>query len=694
MANKVLKTSVKLDTKQAERSLDALEKKIRSVQDAIDKQNKVINNVNKTTNKLTTANRKLVNTNNKLASSANKAASAHRKQASSMGILTKQVHRLASAYLGIMGARAVVNASDTITHAENRFNNLPGGNPKTTQSTMNKMFTSSQGARTDYAGMMNNVSKSMTLASKAFGGDIDNAIRFQEIMAKSYTLGGASQGEQHSSMYQMIQGLGSGILQGDELRSVREGAPLAYKAIEEFAQGIYGAEENLKDLASQGKITSDIVVAAIMASGEDVDKRFEETAMTFDQAFTMIKNTALKSFEPVLQMMNKALNSDAGKAVINGIGKAIQFVAGVLQVMFTIIGGIYNFIADNWGVISKILMSIGVIIAIAIIPKFVSWLRYLVFVITYYTYVGAVAIASAIKVAIGWMAANIPLLIMIAILATIVITLIWVSDSFVDACGIIVGVAFAAGAILWNIVVGLVNGIIQYLWTYFVEPWIGIIEWVLNVFNGGFNSFGDAVKNLLGNIISWFLSLGKIVTKIIDAIFGTNWTGGLNALQDNLLSWGKNEKAITLDRKAPEVLQRVSVGDAYNKGYGYGVTGGQWISNKASGAKDWLSDKLNLGLPNEVINPSGVGDISKGIGNIDDNTGAMVDSMQLAQEDLEYLRKVANMEWKKEFTTATIQVDMSNYNTVNGESDLDGIVTKLTDKLYEELNVVANGVYV
>ena len=67
--------------------------------------------------------------------------------------------------------------------------------------------------------------------------------------------------------------------------------------------------------------------------------------------------------------------------------------------------------------------------------------------------------------------------------------------------------------------------------------------------------------------------------------------------------------------------------------------------------------------------------------------------MDLTQEDLEYLRKVAEMEWKKEFTTAQITVDMSNYNTINGTEDLDGIVTKLTDKLYEELNVVANGSY-
>jgi hypothetical protein len=81
------------------------------------------------------------------------------------------------------------------------------------------------------------------------------------------------------------------------------------------------------------------------------------------------------------------------------------------------------------------------------------------------------------------------------------------------------------------------------------------------------------------------------------------------------------------------------------------------------------------------------------VGDISGNTGAIADSMELTQEDLEYLRDVANMEWKKEFTTATVHVDMSNYNTVNGDSDLDGIVTRLADKLYEELDMVANGVY-
>lgn len=100
--------------------------------------------------------------------------------------------------------------------------------------------------------------------------------------------------------------------------------------------------------------------------------------------------------------------------------------------------------------------------------------------------------------------------------------------------------------------------------------WIGIIEWVLNVFNGGFDSFGDAVKNLLGNIIGWFLSLGMVVTKIIDAIFGTNWTEGLSELKANVEGWGKSESSITLDRDAPFEIERKDVGNAWNAGNEFG----------------------------------------------------------------------------------------------------------------------------
>jgi hypothetical protein len=121
---------------------------------------------------------------------------------------------------------------------------------------------------------------------------------------------------------------------------------------------------------------------------------------------------------------------------------------------------------------------------------------------------------------------------------------------------------------------------------------------------------------------------------------------------------------------------------------------GDVLNGSGTGLPDPNDPKYGLG---KSYDPKGVqddiDDALKKLNGIDDNTGSMADSMELADEDLEYLRKLAEREWKKEFTTAEIKVDMSNYNTISGDGDLDGIVTRLRDRLYEELDAVADGVY-
>lgn len=668
MASKDLKVNVIVNAKTKE--LDKMFKRLNKMQTKLDQQ---------------------VTAQNTITRAVQKTNAAHKKSKTLIDSLTTKVHRLANAYLGVLGAKAALTTSDTITSAENKLNHMNNGDTAATQQQLDKMYTSAQKVRMGYADMMSNVSKSMTLAGDAFGGNIDNAIRFQEIMGEAYTLSGSSAAEMSSSMYQMIQGLGSGILQGDELRSVREGASLAYQAIEEYAKGIYGAEENLKDLASEGKITSDIVVAAILQNGEKMDEAFSKTSMTFAQAWTNMKNTAIKSFEPVLQKLNDLLNSPVGQAIVNGIGKAIQIVAGALYLVFNLAEKVFKFFQTNWSLISKILLTIATVITAVLLPKLILKLYLLLQNIALWFMIKAASVSAAFAAAAAWAVANWQMALLILVIAAIIIALIWLSDSFTDACGNIVGAVFWLGATLWNIVVGVINSIIQFLWTYFVEPWIGIIEWVLNVFNGGFNSFGDAVKNLLGNIISWFLSLGKVVTKIIDAIFGTNWTSGLNALQDKVLGWGKNEKAITLSREAPTLLNRVSAKDAFDTGYGYGERFGNWVGDKVSGIKDKMSNALNLGgLPNAGLSTD---EITPNLEDINDNTGNMADTMKIAEEDLEWLRRIARQEAINKFTTAKISVTMHNDNTINNKGDLDGWVVSIKDMLEEELNAVANGVY-
>lgn len=279
--------------------------------------------------------------------------------------------------------------------------------------------------------------------------------------------------------------------------------------------------------------------------------------------------------------------------------------------------------------------------------------------------------------------------ILIAVIAVIVAVYAIVAavnnakDTTVSATGIIFGAVCTVGAAIWNIIVGLLNGIMQYFCTYFVEPWIGIVEWILNVCNGGFNSFGDAVKNLIGNIISWFLSLGEVVTKIIDAIFNTNWSAELESLKGKVLAWGKNDNAITFSREAP-TLQTITGGKvdrwAYSDAWNTGYNAGEKVESKV---KSFLNPEYeNIGNFDGLF-----GDIAKNTGDTAKNTGKTT-------EELSYLRDIAEREAINRFTTAEIKVDMSGMNNrIDSNMDLDGIISYLTDGVAEALVTASEGVY-
>ena len=682
-----------------------------------------------------------------------------------LGTVASKLKTIVGTYLGLQTAQLGINTADTITSAENKLNNIEGGSQSLTNESMEKAYAAAQRSRSAYSDMLSNVSKTMTLAGDSFQGNVDNAIRFQEIMAKAYTVGGASSTEASTSMYQLVQALGSGVLQGDELRSVREGAPIAYKKIEEFAQGVFKTEESLKDLASQGVITSDIIVAAIMSAEDDINKSFKNTKMTFAQALTSIKNVAMRAFQPVLQKITEVLNSDAGQKAVVSISNALVVLADVFGWLFTVMFNFINWCAENWSwlkyviigalilIISYTLLKAGISITCAIL-EVIAWLQvnWAMFVVLATIFIIIAAILGLIAVFYLWKTGAIDTCeaivsaLMIVGIAIAIIGLLagsWITviiGLVIAAIGLIVkyldyflGIVYSILSFIYNLVVGVLNGIIELVYDC-IQPILSVIEFILNCCNGGFNSFGDGVANLIGQIISWFLSLGKVVTKIIDAIFGTDWTSGLESLRENVIAWGKNEEAITLTGEAPTVEtftggalpDRISYSDAWNTGMNHGAIakdaindwGSQFQTMDGLGSMfDGLSDssgtKLNLddltgvkGLPSaddpslalgDAYDPAGANDdIAEGLkklGNIEDNTDSIKDSMDLADDDLEYLRKIADMEWRNEFTTAEIKIDMTNNNTVNSDRDLDGIVDYLSDVLRTEMTSVANGVH-
>lgn len=754
-SNTALTAKVKLDTKGVTKGLLSIEQKTKRLNTLFDKINNTTNSSTSKINGMNSSIRKCTN-------STEKMAKGFKKSSDAVSVLTKNLRTLISTYVGIMGIKAVTGASDTITSSRNMLNNLPGGNEALTSEALDKTWAAAQRSRGDYTTMLSNVGKTMTLAGESFQNNVDNAIRFQEIMSKAYTIGGASAAEQSSSMYQLVQALGSGVLQGDELRSVREGAPIAYKKIEEYAQSILDTKDSLKELASDGVITSDMVVAAIMNAEDEIESAFNNTETTFAQAANNIKNTALKAFEPVLKKLNEFLNSSAGQSAIEGISTALVFLANTVLWVFDILGSFFNWCSDNWywlqwvvyAVVTAMCIHLGILAAQAVVTGIKTFIAFLtglsplylwialiglvIGAIVYLTEVtgsaceaiyqvclalamaiiGMLAFVLAAYLITGTIILSIPTLIALAIIAILALLL----AAFVMYTEEITGAVYVAGAFIYNLVVGVIDGILQAVW-FLIDPIIGVIEFILNACNGGFNSFGDACANLIGQIISWFLSLGKVVTKIIDAIFGTDWTSGLNSLQDSVLAWGKNENAITISRDAPTMASltggtlpdRIAYSDAWSSGTAKGAeihNGIEELGNKMTNFSlgDALSD-LTSGfdsLTNSALGTSGSipnaydpalalddsYDPSNVLKNIDGNTDSIADSMELTSEDLEYLRKIAEQEWKKEYTTAEITVDMTNYNTINEEADLDGIFTKLSEELVEELNIGADGVYV
>lgn len=618
------------------------------------------------------------------------------------GLLSK-IKSMAAAVGGAVGAKKIVDLSDQLSSSKARLNLLveDGGSVDALEQ---KIMASAQRSRAGYFDTADAVAKLGLNAKDAFSG-MDEVIGFSELINKQFVVSGASAQEQSAAMLQLTQAMSSGVLRGDELRSVFEQAPGIIQNIADYLNVPIG---KIRDMAAEGEITADIVKKATFAASDNIESRFESMPMTWEQIWTSMKNKALSVFSPILNKINELMNSEKFAQVTDGIINGFTGIATIASSVLNLLVNGAAWVVDNWGWIAPIVMGVagaylilhGAMIAYNAAQKISNGLEAVKAARLAMTTVaqGAKTTATFAETAaqyglnaallacpITWI-----LLIIIAVIAAIyavVAAINKVTGSSLSATGIICGALAVAGAFIVNLVVGVLNGMIQLLWTIFVEPFMGIIEWILNVCTGGFDSFGGAVANLIGNIISWFMSLGKVVTKIIDAIFGTDWTGGLNALQDKVLAWGKTENSVTLDRNAPTINYRMEYGSAWDSGYGFG----EGIADKVSGMFKF-DQKDPMGASNDL--GTTLDDIYNSADNTATNTAATADALDIAEEDLAYLRDIAEREAINRFTTAEIHVEQTNHNNISSDTDLDGIMDAWANNFAEKLDVSEEGVHV
>ena len=623
--------------------------------------------------------------------------------------LLSTIKKIAVAAGGIVGINKVQNISDKLASTKARLNLLvdDGGSVDVLEQ---KIMASAQRSRSVYFDTASAVAKLGLNAGNAFGGNMDQVIAFMEQVNKQFVIGGATAQEQSNAMIQLTQAMAAGALRGEELNSILDGAPGIARAIEKY-MGI--AEGSIKTVAQEGKVTAEVVKNAMFAMADETNAKFDSMPKTWAQIWVDMKNQALSMFAPILTKINQIGNSTKFQKVTTGLINGLAAVANVASSALDILIAIASVFVDNWGIIQPLVLGIaaamllynGYLIANNAITAISNAQKGLAAVQAYKAAVAnttlaatekaeAMAKASATAAQYGFNAALLAcpltwiLLIIIAVIAAIymiVAAINKLTGSTISATGIICGVVAVAGAFVLNCAIGVLNAIIQAIWTIFVAPFLGIVEWILNVCNGGFNSFGDAAANLIGQIIGWFLNLGKVVTTIIDAIFGTDWTSGLESLQSAVTSWGKNENAITLDKNAPTIDYRATYSGAWDAGYDFG----QGIDDKIGG----MFDASGLDSMGAFDLSNTLDGIYGNTGDTAANTAATADALDIAEEDLAYLRDIAEREAINRFTTAEIKVEQHNENHISKDADLDGIMDAWANDFAEKLEVSEEGVH-
>lgn len=621
------------------------------------------------------------------------------------------------------GLDGIMEQVDSITNIQTKIKMISDDPQKTN----NQIMGSAVDSRSDYATTADFVTKTAINSPDAFN-NTEEIIKFSNTLQKMYKLGGATTAEQESSMMQLQQSLAQGYMQGQELNSVMKGAPLLIQAIAD-EMGVTKGE--LKELGKEGEISADVIRRAMFSSSDDIDKKFAEMPMKWEDHMTKIKNFTTFAFSEIQQKIASFLNSDMGKSIISGIMSAIQVIATVINVVGRVIGKIINFIVENLEAVKIALVILGTIAAV----------------------VGAIMFIS-------FVIANLPIILLVAIIALVAFALQEMGVTAGDVVRFIISVIFALWAVLYNIFIFIVNicgytGAIfidlgqsiilafKYVWAAvkFIFQWmlylggkvaLGIGIHFFDFASSALSAFG-AISDGFGSLMNWmaeklegFLNWAlKPINKILGALgkdtlelelgrmeTGDSWASKLSdktkGYADDLRA--KSDKMKKPEFEKPEMFESAikdwneyskknlkykDVGEYYDKG-------GEWYDKKAEEFSDnqdkiadkWkdlqdkfkegIGDKSFQGTPspgNGYIPPekSAAEKIGKGkdLGNVDADA-------KIKDEDLKYLRDIAERQFTMNYQQLTPQATVNYYGAGGSDEDVDRLLGRMEAMIAEK----------
>lgn len=621
--------------------------------------------------------------------------------------LTNTIKRAVAAYVSIQSVGKALNISDELVQTTSRLNMMNDG-VQTTAELVNMVYAAAQDARGSFSQMADVVARFGNNAKDAFSSS-EEVVAFADLIQKQMTIAGASTQEAANAELQLSQALGSGVLRGDELNSIFEQAPNLIQNIADYLDVPIG---KIREMAADGELSADVVKAAIFSAADDINSKFNEMPMTWGQMWQSMQNTALIAFQPVLQRLNDLANSEAFQTFIQGAIEAMATLANILLNVFEVAASVGAFIGDNWSIIAPIIY--GVIAALGAYLAIMGIVNAITAISAAIDATKAAADALAAGQTFLWTVQQYGLNAALAAcpitwIIVLIIALIAIIFAVCNAIAKMTGIANSG----FGVITGGVNVVIQ----FFKNLGLTVANIALGIGNAIAalaSNMMTAFHNAICNVQSWFYNLLSTALSVIEGI-----CAALNKLpfvefDYSGISSAADDYAAKASEAAGNKEDYQSISDAFNEGFTtFDAFQDGWASDAFNAGAAWgdgIADKVsNFSLSdvfgqtdipnvgdytsgfNDAIANSGVGD---SIGNIDDNTGKIKDSLEVSEEDLKYLRDIAEQEAINRFTTAEINVDMSGMqNTVNSGDDIDGFMTKLTDSVNEAVDNMTEGVH-
>lgn len=624
--------------------------------------------------------------------------------------LWSKLKGIAATVGGLAAVKKILGVSDQLTSTNARLNNAminfdDGGSLTDLEK---KVMASAQRSRTSYMDAASSIAKLGLNARDAFG-SMDEVIAFQELINKQFIIGGASVQEQQAAMIQLTQAMASGVLRGEELNSVFEQAPGIIQSIADYLDVSIG---EIRAMAAEGQLTADVVKNAMFAAADDIETKFSNMPKTWGQIWIGMKNKALSIFNPILNKVNQVANSEKFTQVTNGVINGLAGIASVATVVLDLLIGGAALVVDNWswlapivgGVATAFLVLNGAMLAYKTVTGIVNALETVKAARLAMTTVatGAQTTATFAQTAAQYglnaalMACPLTWIIiliiaLVALFYAAVAAVNHFAGTSVSATGRICGAFMAALAFIGNIFVAL--------WNLVVDVFVMIYNLVATVANFIGNVFNDpvgAVARLFFDLADTVLSVLQALASAIDTIFGSNLAGSVQGWRDSLGGWvdstfGKGEEIMEKLNAEDLHLGRFEYGAAFDMGYEFG----QGVEDTVGGLFDF-SAMNSLGAA-DGLDAFNLGNTLDGIyGNTGDtagNTAAMSDALDIAEEDLAYMRDIAEREAINRFTTAEIKVEQHNENHISKDTDLDGIMDAWANDFAEKLDVSEEGVH-